>query len=71
MSDVDPQSLGAMLTSAVALVSAGGAFSKANTKLNMQQKDLDLLEGELREHKTDVTDRLARIETKLDVALGR
>jgi len=66
---MDPQSLGALATSALALVSAGGAFGRANVKLNKQQEDLDILESELRDHKTDVTDRLARIETKLDMAL--
>ena len=69
MADMDPQSLGALATSALALVSAGGAFGRANVKLNKQQEDLDILESELRDHKTDVTDRLARIETKLDMAL--
>lgn len=71
MGELDPAGMGALATSAMALMSAGGAYGKANSRLNRVQKDLESVEKELGEVQLDVADRLARIETKLDLALNR
>lgn len=71
MGELDPQSVGAMFTSAVALVSAGGAYGKSMNRLNRATKELEQIDDELSKLKAEQTDRLARLETKIDMLLNR
>ena len=59
----------------IALSAAGGgifaAYGRSMYRLNLQGAKIEEIENELEKHEIDVTDRLARIETKLDLMLRK
>lgn len=73
--DISPNVILSGLGMLVAAASGyGGAAQRLRTtesKIAHTEKMIDELERELDEHKTDTTDRLARIETKLDFIVDR
>jgi len=56
---------------AIPLLAIGGAWGGAKVALNGTRERVKKLEGVVEDHKIETIDRLARVETKIDVLINR